>query len=385
MKKIFLSILSVCLVALSIQAQSAKDLIKEAGTIMKVADDQMTARLLNPEAPLENAMAGVEAFKLFSQALELAEKKGDTKKAITGISETETHLNNLGVGLYQAGDYAGAFENFDASVKAYELLKANDSKSRLDDGTLLADQELFAGITAFYSNNFDAAMPYYQKLYDAGTEEPSIYEGLYKMTLEKDPEAADAILVAGREKFPDNTTLLFTEINKYLAQGELDILIEKLEAAKAQEPDNLSVITTLGNVYDQLHVKATEDGDAAKAEEYFNGALGYYQEVIAKDDKNFDAWYSSGALYYNKAANMAPQINELANDFSNEGTQKYTELKDAMDATFAQALPFFEKAEGLNGEDRNTIIALKEIFARQNKFDKVTSYQAKLDAIKVEE
>ena len=385
MKKIVLSILSVCLIALSIQAQSAKDMIKEASKIIKLADDQMTARLLNPEAPLENPMAGVEAFKIYSQALEIAEKKGDKKKILSGIADTETHLNNLGVGMYQAGDYASAFENFDASIKAYEILKSKGSKSRLDEGTLLADQQLFAGITAFYSNNFEAAMPYYKKLYEAGTEEPSIYEGLYKMTVETDPEAADAILVAGREKFPENTTLLFTEINKYLAAGELDILIEKLKAAKEQEPDNLSVITTLGNVHDQLHVKATEEGDEAKAEEYFNGALGYYQEVIEKEAENFDAWYSSGALYYNKAANMAPMINELANDFSAEGTKKYTALKDKMDATFAQALPYFEKAESIDGQDRNTIIALKEIFARQSDFDKVSAYQAKLDAIKVEE
>ena len=385
MKKIVLSILSVCIVAISIQAQSAKDLIKEAGEKIKLADKEMTARLLNPEAPLENPMAGVEAFKLFSQALGIAEKKGDIKKAISGISDSETHLNNLGVGLYQAGDYASAFENFDASVKAYELLKSKEAKSRLDEENLLADQQLFAGITAFYSNNFEAALPYYQKLYDAGTEEPSIYEGLYKMVLESDPAAADAILVAGREKFPENTTLLFTEINKYLSEGKLDILIEKLTAANKQEPDNLSVITTLGNVYDQLHVKATEDGDAAKAEEYFNGALGYYNQVIEKEADNFDAWYSSGALYYNKAANMAPKINELANDFSAEGTKQYTVLKDQMDSTFAQALPFFEKAEMIKADDRNTIIALKEIYARQNKFDKVTDYQTKLDALKVEE
>ncbi len=385
MKKIVLSILSVCLIALSIQAQSVKDMLKEASSIIKTADDQMTARLLNPEAPLENAMAGVEAFKIYAKALEIAEKKGDKKKIMSGLADTETHLNNLGVGMYQSGDYASAFENFDASIKVFELLKANGAKSRLDEGTLLADQELFAGITAFYSNNFEAAMPYYKKLYDAGTEEPAIYEGLYKMTIETDPEAADAILVAGREKFPENTTLLFTEINKYLAAGELDILIEKLKAAKEQEPDNLSVITTLGNVHDQLHVKATEDGDDVKAEEYFNGALGYYKEVMDQDADNFDAWYSSGALYYNKAANMAPKINELANDFSAEGTKQYNVMKEKMDATFAQALPYFEKAESIDGSDRNTIIALKEIFARQSDFDKVSAYQVKLDALKVEE
>lgn len=373
--------LSVCLLGVGLQAQSAKDLLKQAAEIIKVADDQFAARLLNPEAPLANPMAGVEAFQVYAQALEVAEKKGDIKKALAGISETETHLNNLGAGLYQTGDYAGAFANFDTSMKAYELLNANGKESRLNDDVLRSDQELFAGITAFYSDNFEAAMPYYQKLYDAGTEEPSIYEGLYSMLSKTDPAAADEILVAGREKFPENTTLLFTEINKYLQEGNLDVLIEKLEAARAAEPDNLSVVTTLGSVYDQLHVKATEDGDDAKATEYFDAALGVYEEVLAKDDSNFDAYYSSGALFYNKAANLAPMINELANDFSAEGTKKYDTLKKQMDDTFGEALPYFKKAEGINAADRNTIIALKEIYARQNNFEMVEEYSTKLDAL----
>ena len=381
MKKILLSMLSVCLLGVGLQAQSAKDLLKQAAEIIKVADTQMTARLLNPEAPLENEMAGVESFKIYAQALEIAEKKGDIKKALSGISEAETHMNNLGVGLYQSGNYAGAFSNFDTAMQAYELLKANGKDSRLDDDTARADNELFAGITAFYSENYEAALPYYQTIYDRGTEEPSVYEGLYTMLSESDPAAADEILTAGREKFPENTTLLFTEINKYLQEGNLDVLIEKLEAAKAAEPDNLSVVTTLGSVYEQLHVKATEDGDEAKAAEYFDSALAVYEEVLAKDASNFDAHYSSGALFYNKAANLAPKINELANDFSAEGTKKYEVLKKQMDDTFGEALPYFKKAEEIKADDRNTIIALKEIYARQGKFDMVETYTAKLDAL----
>ena len=222
MKKILLSIFSVCLVAMSLQAQSAKDLLKQAAESMKSADDQFKLRLLNPESPLDNPMAAVQAFETFAQALQVSEKKGDIKKAIAGLSDVESHLSNLGAGLYQSEDYAGSFANFDASIKASNLLKENGQASRLDEDGLLAEQELFAGITAFYSNNFEGAKPYYQKLYENGTEEAVVYEGLYQMTLEEDPAAAEAILAAGREKFPDNASLMFTEINQYLTEGRLD-------------------------------------------------------------------------------------------------------------------------------------------------------------------
>ncbi len=425
MKKIILSLLSICFLAVSIQAQDAKSMVKGAekaigefikdpsnagkldeakamfdqalssgGTadlynkkgaaFIKMADQQMTARLLNPEAPLLDPLAAVEAFDAYSKALSMAEKKGAKKKALSGISDTETHLNNVAINMYQTQEYAGAFQNFDASIKAKNLLSENGSKSRLDDPALMSDQKLFAGITAYYSENTEAALPYYEELYAMGTEEPAIYEGLIAMKKESDPEGSLAVLAAGREKFPDNTSLLFAEINHYLAAGELDVLIEKLELAIEKEPDNLSVITTLGNVYDQLHVAANTENDAVKSEEYFNKALATYKQVIDRDDSNFDAWYSSGALYYNKAAGMAPVINELGNDFSAEGTKKYNEMKEKMDTAFAQALPYFEKAESIDANDRNTIIALKEIFARQSNFDKVEVYSKKLDSIQVE-
>jgi len=426
MKKIILSLLSICFLAISIQAQDSKSMVKSAekalgeyikdpsnagkldeaktmfdealssgGTadlynkkgaaFIKLADQQMTARLLNPEAPLLDPLAAVEAFGAYSKALSMAEKKGDRKKAINGISETETHLNNVAINMYQTQDYEGAFKNFDASINAKNLLAENDSKSRLDDPALMADQKLFAGITAYYSENTEAALPYYEDLYAMGTEEPAIYEGLIAMKKESDPEGSLAVLEAGREKFPDNTSLLFAEINHYLAAGELDALIGKLEYAIEKEPENLSVITTLGNVYDQLHVAANAEKDEEKSEEYFNKALDTYKKVLDRDDSNFDAWYSSGALYYNKAASMAPIINELGNDFSAEGTKKYDEMKEKMDNAFAQALPYFEKAESINSQDRNTLIALKEIFARQSKFDKVETYTKKLESINVEE
>ena len=53
-----------------------------------------------------------------------------------------------------------------------------------------------------------------------------------------------------------------------------------------------------------------------------------------------------------------------------------------MDGYFDEALPFFETALTLNATDANTLIALKEIYARKNMFDKVNEMKEKLDAIK---
>ena len=155
--------------------------------------------------------------------------------------------------------------------------------------------------------------------------------------------------------------------------------MDKLKKAIAAEPTNVSVYNTLGSVYDQLNQKERSADNTSKADEYFNNALDYYNQAIGIDPANFDAVYSQGALYYNKAAGMTAKLNEYANDFSSEGTKKYNKLKEEMDATFKSALPFFQKAETLNPSDTNTMIALKEIFARMCDFEKSNMYKEKLD------
>ena len=71
----------------------------------------------------------------------------------------------------------------------------------------------------------------------------------------------------------------------------------------------------------------------------------------------------------------------LANDYSPAGNKKYEAKEKEMNDAFAQALPFFIQAEELNPTDFNTLVALKEIYARQSKFDQVEIYKQKLEKI----
>ena len=48
---------------------------------------------------------------------------------------------------------------------------------------------------------------------------------------------------------------------------------------------------------------------------------------------------------------------------------------------FDAALPYFLKAEESDPKDRNTLIALREIYARKNQLDKAEEYKKKLDAL----
>ena len=357
----------------------AKNWIKKGELLVKISDAAYLQYATNPSYKSPVPTAATDAYDAFSMAMEL----GETKKAAKGISEVEGHLNNAAALFYQEKDYESAYMSFKKSLDARDVLKENGKESRLDkEPGLLDDQILFTAVSGFYGGKAADAKPYFLQLKDNGKTDAVVYEALYSIyTEEGDADKALATLEEGRIANPDDSGLLFSEINHYLTSGNLETLIVKLEQAIEKEPDNVSVYVTLGSVYDQLHQKASKDGDSVKAKEYFAQALSYYNQTLEKEPENFDATYSIGALYYNKAAGMVGEINELANDFSSAGMKKYDAKKAEMDGIFKEALPSFERAETLKPDDRNTVIALKEIYARLNMLDKSEIYKAKLEGM----
>ena len=340
-----------------------------------------TMKQLDPTVTKAVADAAVQAYGAYGKALELAQKKYEKKDALKGLGEVQSYLVGEGAETYEKQEYASAYSAFKAALDAHDLLKDNGQSSIFEEAAAYNDQMYYTGLAALNAQNMDAAKPVFMKLKDAGYDKPAVYEALYKLELENDEEAAAAILQEGREKFPDDTSLLFNEINHYLRAGKLGELTGRLEAAIAKEPDNPSLYSTLGNVYDNLYQKELAENNEAKATEYFDKAFENYNKSLELKPGFFDAVYSIGALYYNRAASTTTAMNALADDYSKAGLKKYDALKAKMLAQFDEALPFFKQAETLNPGDRNTLIALKEIFARKDDIDTSNEFKSRLETL----
>ena len=329
----------------------------------------------------------VRGFKAYATALEKHAQAINSpgyllRDAMKGIREAQGLLYNFGIYAFEALDYGSAYLNFSSILASHDILKKAGEGSILDDADAMKDQKFITGLAALNNNMTDAAKPLFEDLYQANYDNAAVYEALYTINAnggEADMEGAYPYLKAGREKYPEEASLLFAEINHFLKINRLDELIDKLKMAINSEPENLALYITLGGVYNNLYQREFAAGNSDNASNYFEQAFNYYDQALKKNPTNFDALYSIGSLYYNRAAIMTIELTEMSDDFSRAGIEKYKAREAEVFAAFDNALPYFQKAERLNPNDINTLIALKEIYARKNEPETSNALDGRLE------
>jgi hypothetical protein len=343
--------------------------------------NEMAKKAIDPKAVMTGDNDALVAFDAYKKAYELATKKYEKSDAIKGMAEVQAGLINIGVAKYDNKEYEKAYFSFKASVESHNLLKENGQKSLLDDKKQYVDQIYFTGLIASMANRCADAVA----LLEAPELRDSVkaYDPLYNCKVALGDEAgANKVLTEGRKKFPEDPALLFAEINSYLKAGKLNELTGRLEQAIKQEPENVSLYVTLGNVYDNLLQGAMKEKNNAKATEYFDLAKANYSNGLSKNPNHLDANYSLGALYFNKAAVKTQELNALPEDFSSAGLKKMESMRNEVLALFDQALPYFKKAEGIDPNDTNTLIALNEIFARKDDEELTKEFKKRLEVVR---
>ncbi len=355
------------------------------GSIYGDATSQLVGMKQLGQVPDDLPQPDMPALKMadaYMKAFKFAQKKYQTKDAIKGLQSSQGSLNNMAILAFETKDYVNAYKNFNKGIVIHEMLKEAGESSTLDDEAAFNDQMYYAALAALNGKMAKDASTLFEKLYEVSYDNPLVYDGLYRInSADGDMEGAYKYLEAGRQKYPEDVGLLFTEINHFLQLNKLDELIGKLEAAIKAEPGNISLYSTLGNVYDNLYQREFEAGNTEKSQEYFDAALSYYNQALEKDPQYFDAIYSIGALYYNRAAIRTKELAELDGDYSKEGLAKYEAKKKEVFEAFEQALPYFKRCERLNPNDVNTLIALKEIYARKDDLNTSNEFKKRLEVV----
>jgi tetratricopeptide (TPR) repeat protein len=283
-----------------------------------------------------DANAASVAFEALLKAKELDVKGKSTKDINNYMGNLVNVFYSEGGQKFQDNDYAGAITDFEYAFNISEASGGFDTVAAFNIG--------MAGVL---SDNPEVAAKYLQKCVDVDFQDPRVYMFYNRSSKQLgDTTRAIEILSIGREKFPNEISLLLETAQIYLETGETAKLQGILLDAVEKDPTNANLFFLLGKTYD-------DSNDVENAEKY-------YLKASEVNPDFFEAFYNLGAIYVNKAAELQSQANDLPLDKMEE----YDALIEKADGNLALALPYLEKSLEINPVDEYTITALKEAYAR---------------------
>ncbi len=298
-----------------------------------------------------------EAYKSFAKAKEIAPKGEFQLETTQNLKALATGFFNLGAQEYNQEKYGEAVKNFDRAITANKSLGIAEG----DSINLFA--YLYGAYAAEKMGALDVAKKGYMKLIDLKYNDPKIYlflAGIYKQ--EKNMEKAVETITLGRQVHPADNSLIIEELNFYLSSGKDKEALERIQIAIQADPKNENLYFAKGSLLD----KTGDQEGASKA----------YKQAIELKPDYFDAYYNLGAMYFNQAAEMVNEANKIPPSKAKE----YDAAKIKFEAKFVEAKPFLEKAHELNATDRNTMLSLKQLYARTGETEKYTRINKLLEA-----
>lgn len=419
MKKISLIAASLCVAASSFgqkqNIQSANNMLREkdytkaleyinlAANDPSTKDDPKTYFVkgniymnMQSDANMKASNPYREAAKAYLTAAKL--KPGYEKETIDqALINNAFSFYNDGINAFNEKRYDEALEYMKTAVEIHDMEGGKRFSNKTFD-TVAGQSRMILAYSAVNGNKGDdVALPLLiAAKSDPIAANPNVYVMLSEVYRKQNKDAEFmATLDEAAAKYPDNENIKVQQLNYYIKAGKQDVIISKLEEAIAKNPNNASFQMQLANTYNTMaNPKDAQGNDLSKpanSGELMDKAEGYYLKAIALDGANVGYNYNTGALYFNKATDLNNQMNKVTGNTAAEQKQ-YDELKVKRDALFAKAIPFFEKAyttldpkvATMNDDDRfyyqSSLVALREIYARQDKLDKASELKAKLDA-----
>ena len=289
------------------------------------------------------------ALDSYLKALALDEKNKFSNSVKIKLTLLTSDLTNQAVNAFNEEKYEKALKSFEQimAIGKTKTFKADDPNS-VDTAIIFN-----AGLAAYNSKNYDKAIEYYRNASKYKYNGARTYQLISSSYMQKkDTVGALGALKEGLTEYPGNGTILVELINIYLTANKVDEALKYLDMAISQDPKNASYFFAKGTLFDKL----------LKPEE----AIQCYTKAIEFKDDYFDAYYNLGALYYNKGVKQI----DVANAVPSNKPDQYEAEKNKADAEFKKAIPYMEKAQTINPNDKFTLESLKTLYYRLKMLDK---------------
>lgn len=272
-----------------------------------------------------------------------------------------------------AGFYNNGVKNYNEKLfieAAIDFKSAYDANKFM--GTIDTSALYNVAVAADLGEDKEFAKETYDELIKLNYNNPSMYVSLTDIyRAEKDSIKALEIIQIGRERFPDEFSLIISETNLFLAAGETEKALKNLKLAIEKDTMNCTIYLAVGNMYDRIVADTTKTYEE-RMEAFKESEKAYKRAIYLKPDF-FDAVYNLGALYFNEGVNVLLEADTLP-----FGDPKYDEEKAKGDKYLEESLPCLEKALEINSTDYNTLFSLKQIYSRTGQTEKYNEVNEKL-------
>ena len=293
-----------------------------------------------------------DALNAFSKAYEL-DARGSQRRDITaGISGLQTRYVAEGMTANAMTNFSLASKHFGNAV----LCSEHQTVNQLDTAVVF-----YAGLMAFYANEYERAIHYVQRALDLGWAQEgaaySILANCYKHVGRENE--VERVLVAGFTKFPSNQSILIDLINLYMERDEdPEKIMEYIHSAQRNEPDNPSLYYAEGNIW------RNNLGNLERAAASF-------QKSIEVNPRYAYSHYTLGVLYYDAAVDVQNKASDELDD------AKWNAMMEEMEQYLEKAIEPFEQCFAITEDEdlkADVAIYLRHIYYRLQ--GKNEAYQA---------
>jgi tetratricopeptide (TPR) repeat protein len=292
------------------------------GEIAKSEDEQVQA--LDPDA----IKKGIESYRKVREL---------EKESSSYYNLAEINLNQLIGGVLNKGVAAFQEDDFEGALDAFDLY----TKVMPDDTTGF----IYAALMSQQLERYDKVVNYYEGVFNLDYYPTTALNAViyYELNELDNPEKALDFARLAQTQYPDDNGFKKTEVDILIKMKKLDEAIKALQNAIAAEPENASLYSNLGLLYD--------------AQEKYDLAIEQYEKALEYNPSDRFSLINLAVFYIGKG----DKINKAAIDMDVATYRKEGgKLEEEAKLDWEKAIPYLEKV--LEDDDTDEL-ALQNLHA----------------------
>lgn len=406
--------LTIALSFLSVVAIAQKKEIRDAGKALDKGNYAEAKTLLDQAEP--NLASLNDRFKtdfyLYKGQTLLGTGENKSVKELQEAAAAFKQARELGSNEAEEGLSAVANSLVQGAIKDQNEEKYREAADKLYAGYQMNKRDTlylyYAASNAINAADYVTALEYYETLRDLGySGEETTYVAVNKETGEEEAMSQsqrDLMVKTGQYTNPEDrkSPPKSGEIAKnialiHIAQGNDEKAVAAMEAAKAANPGDLTLLQSEADMYYKMGDKdrykqimeAIVEKDPNNPTLYYNlgvssyevgdvdAAVNYYQRALQIDPELTDARLNIAAAILSKEGAIVEEMNSLG--MSKADVKKYDELAEERKKLYSEALPYLEKVIENNPDNKDAMRTTMNIYYQLGEDAKAEAIQERLN------